>query len=47
VALGGEALTGQVFIALPLILLALALIVYGQPVWRRVRSVADTGLRQA
>lgn len=34
VALGGEVLTGQVFIALPLILLALALIVYGQPVWR-------------
>ena len=47
VALGGEVLTGQVFIALPLILLALALIVYGQPVWRWVRSVAGTGLRQA
>lgn len=36
VALGGEVLTGQVFIALPLILLALALIVYGQPLWRRL-----------
>lgn len=47
VALGGEVLTGQVFIALPLILLALALIVYGQPVWRWVRSVVGTGLRQA
>ena len=47
VALGGEVLTGQVFIALPLILLALALIVYGQPVWRWARSVAGTGLRQA
>jgi drug/metabolite transporter (DMT)-like permease len=34
VALGGEMLTGQVFIALPLILLALALIVYGQHLWR-------------
>jgi drug/metabolite transporter (DMT)-like permease len=38
VALGGEVLTGQVFIALPLILLALALIVYGQPVWRWLQS---------
>lgn len=34
VALGGEVLSGQVFVALPLILLALGCIVYGQPVWR-------------
>jgi drug/metabolite transporter (DMT)-like permease len=34
VALGGEVLTGQVFIALPLILLALGFIAYGQAVWR-------------
>lgn len=34
VALGGERLTGQVFVALPFILLALALIVYGPIVFR-------------
>lgn len=47
VALGGEVLTGQVFIALPLILLALALIVYGQPVWRWLRAQLGPDLRQA
>jgi drug/metabolite transporter (DMT)-like permease len=38
VALGGEVLTGQVFIALPLILLALACIIYGQPLWRWLQA---------
>jgi drug/metabolite transporter (DMT)-like permease len=33
-ALGGEKVTGQIFIALPLILLALACIAYGQSLWR-------------
>jgi len=43
VALGGEVLTGQVFVALPLIFLALALIVYGQSVWRWLRSFSRIG----
>jgi len=38
VALGGEVLTGQVFIALPLILLALVCIIYGQPLWRWLQT---------
>jgi drug/metabolite transporter (DMT)-like permease len=44
VSLGGERLTGWVFVALPLIGAALALILYGRPVldavavlWRRIR----------
>lgn len=43
VALGGERLTGQVFVALPLILMALALIVYGpalQRWWQARRSLS-------
>lgn len=44
VAFGGERLTGQVFIALPLILLALACIIYGQPLWRRLRPLLAQGL---
>jgi hypothetical protein len=51
VALGGRAmLTGQVFIALPLILLALALIVYGRnglvraaPSWKLHREPCRNG----
>lgn len=48
VALGGEVLTGQVFIALPLILLALGFIAYGQPVWRWLQPrLRPGGLRGA
>lgn len=48
VALGGEVLTGQVFIALPLILLALAFIIYGQPLWRWLQQRIGQGrLRRA
>ncbi len=47
VALGGEVLTGQVFIALPLILLALALIVYGQLLWRWLLRISRIRLHRA
>ena len=40
---GGERLTGQVFIALPLILAALGLIVYGQPLWRWLQGRRTAG----
>ncbi len=39
VLLGGEQLTGWVFVAMPVILLALALILYGQEAMRLVRSL--------
>jgi len=47
VALGGEVLTGPVFIALPLILLALACIVYGPTAWRWLKPrLGFGGLRR-
>ena len=39
VGLGGERLTGWVFVAMPLILAGLALIAYGPPLLARVRRV--------
>ncbi len=39
VVFGAETLTGQVFIALPLILAALGLIIYGQPLWRWLQGL--------
>ena len=43
VGLGREVLTGWVFVALPLIALALVLIVYGQPLLARWRGMAPRG----
>ncbi|MCY1543787.1 hypothetical protein D9M68_796180 [compost metagenome] len=39
VLLGGERLTGWVFVAMPVILLALALILYGREAMRLARSL--------
>jgi drug/metabolite transporter (DMT)-like permease len=46
VALGGEVLTGQAFIALPLIFLALGVIAYGQPAWRWLQPRLLPGQRR-
>ncbi|MES2842679.1 MAG: EamA family transporter [Pseudomonadota bacterium] len=49
VLLGGEQLTGWVFVAMPLILLALALILYGRDLntWLRTRTAAHTSVTTA